>query len=134
MKAAVPDVPGYDPGAPIVFDEKRNRLEFIIEAHVLLDALLHKGMQQNMAGVVCRVARAAHGHLSMTEAVAAELALVDLALFGPTVGHPHVFRFVDDFAGLVAEILNGVLIAEVVRPLNRIKHVELDAVVGIHIF
>ena len=81
-----------------------------------------------MAGAVGRVAGTAHRRLAVVAGVAAEAALVDLALGRAVERQAHVLEVDDRVDGLLREDLGGVLVDEVVAALDGVEGVPLPAV------
>ena len=81
-----------------------------------------------MAGAVGRVAGAAHGRLAVVGGVAAEAALVDLALGRAVERQAHVLEVDDRVDGLLREDLGRVLVDQVVAALDGVEGVPLPAV------
>ncbi len=81
-----------------------------------------------MPGAVGGVGRPVHRGLAPVLGVAAEAALGDLAAGQAVKGEAHVLKLYDRLNDLLGEDLGGVLVGEVVPPLDRIKHVPLPVV------
>jgi hypothetical protein len=94
----------------------------------VLDALLVEGLQDHVAGSVGRETGAPDGRLAVVAGVAAELALVDLAVRRAVERQAHVLEFDDGLDGLAGEDLGGVLVDQVVAALDRVEHVPLPVV------
>ena len=97
-------------------DGKREPL--IVEGHLLPETLLVQRVQERVPGPVGRVARS-------RLAVPAKWSLRDLALRRAAEGDTHVLQLVDVLRSFVDENLHRVLIAEVVRALDRVERVLL---------
>ena len=70
------------------------------------------------------------GVLAVLRHVAAERALVDLALLGAAERHAEMFQLVDRRDRLAAHVFDGVLVAEPVRPLDGVVHVPAPVVLA----
>ena len=81
-----------------------------------------------MAGAVRRVAGAADGRLAVVAGVAAEPALVDLALGRAVERQAHVLEVEDRVDRLLREDLGGVLVDQVVAALHGVEGVPLPVV------
>ncbi len=103
-------------------------LELVEEGDVALHALLEERLQDHVAGAVGRVAGPAHRRLAVVAGVAAEAALVDLALRRPVERQPEVLQLDDGVDGLPAHDLDGGLVAQVVRALHGVERVPLPGI------
>ena len=101
------------------------------ELRVDLDVVLVEGVQHCMPRTV-RGCAGAHRHLraAVVLGVAAERALVDLAVLKAVEGHAHVLEFDHDLHGPPAHVFDRVLVAEVVGALDRVVHVPVPVVLG----
>ena len=81
-----------------------------------------------MAGAVGGEAGPAYGGLAVVAGVAAEPALVDLALVGAVEGQAHLLQVEDRVDGLLGHHLGGVLVDEVVAALDGVERVPLPVV------
>ena len=81
-----------------------------------------------MAGAVGGVAGATDGRLAVVGGVAAEAALVDLALGRAVERQPHVLEVDDGVDRLLGEDLRGILVDEVVAALDGVEGVPLPGV------
>jgi hypothetical protein len=95
---------------------------------IRLDVALVHRVQHGVAGAVGRSAGTAHRLLAEVRHVAAERALVDLAVVEAVEGHAVVLEFDDDFVGLAAHELDRVLVAEPVGALDGVVHVPVPVV------
>ena len=100
--------------------------EMGMRAHV---ALIER-VQHGVAGAVCRRARAHHRRLAVVHRMAAEGALVDFAVVRAVKRHPVVFQLNDHFVGLAAHELDGILVAQPVRPFHGVVHMPVPVVFG----
>jgi hypothetical protein len=114
--------------SPIGVADQVERHPFDEELGVGAHVALVQRMQHGVAGAVGRRAGAAHRLLAEIRHVAAEGALVDLAGIGAIEGHAVVLELDDDFVGLAAHELDGVLVAQPVRPLDGVVHVPVPVV------
>jgi hypothetical protein len=86
-------------------------------------------MQQRMAGAVGRRAGADRLLAAVVLRLAAERALIDLAVVQPRERQAHVFQLVHRAGRVAAHELDGVLIAQVIRALHRVVHVPMPVVI-----
>ena len=96
------------------------------------DVPLVQRVQQGVSGPVRR--RAGAGCLAAPAEVfrlSAERSLVDAAVLVARERQAHVFEFVDRLRTRGAHELDGVLVADVIRSLDRVVHVPAPVVVGI---
>jgi len=102
---------------------------FVEELRAVGDVLLVQRVQQRVTGAVGGGAGA--GGLLAAEVfrLAAEGALVDLAVVQPRERQAHVFELVHRAGGLAAHELDRVLVAEPVAALDRVVHMPFPAVV-----
>src|SRR5699024_5378930 len=84
--------------------------------------------QDHVPGAVGRVAGATHGRLAVVTRVAAEAALVDLALGRAVERQAHVLQVDNRGDGLLGHDLRGVLVDEVVAALDSVERVPLPVV------
>ena len=123
LEPAVQEVPADDAlAAPVVLDELPGE-PLLVRRNVALHHLLVEHVDEHVAGDVggVRGARLAGG---------AEGALRDAAVLGPREDRAPVLELVDVAWSLVAEGLDGVLVAEVVGALDRVEGVLLGVVLG----
>ena len=59
-------------------------------------------------------------------------ALIDPAVFGARERHAEMLQFINGGGRMAAEIFNGILVAQPVRPLHRVIHVPAP-VIGPHV-
>ena len=103
-------------------------VELVEEVDAELDAVLEERLQDHVARAVGRVAGAAHRALPVIGRVAAEPALVDLALGRAVERQAHVLEVDDGVDRLLCEDLRGVLVDEVVAALDGVERVPLPRV------
>ena len=103
-------------------------VELVEELDVVLDAVLVERLQDHVTRAVGRVAGTTHGRLAVVTRVAAEAALVDLALGRPVERQAHVLEVDDRGDGLLGHDLRRVLVDEVVAALDRVEGVPLPVV------
>ena len=103
-------------------------VELVEEVDAELDAVLEQRLQDHVTGAVGGVARAAHRRLAVVGGVAAEPALVDLALGRAVERQAHVLEVDDRVDRLFREDLSGVLVDEVVAALDGVEGVPLPRV------
>src|SRR5208282_4389004 len=129
MDAAVLQAPGGDAAAhAFIIHDQVEREVFDEELHVVLQALLIQRVQNGMTGTIGGGAGASGGRFAVIRHVAAERALVDLALLGPAERHAEVLKLVHRLHRLAAHVLDGVLVTQPVRPLHGIVHVPAPVV------
>ena len=112
----------------VVGEEDVEQVMLVEEVDLVLDSLLVEGLDDHMAGAVGGVAGAAHRGLAEVASVATKAALVDPAVRCPVKGETHVFEFEHGVDRLAGEDLGGVLVDQVVSPLDRVEHVPLPVV------
>ena len=123
---------GDDPGRlgdPV--DLGHHQVEHVVlveEVDAVLDAVLEQRLQDHVAGAVGRVAGAAHRRLAVVAGVAAEAALVDLALRRAVERQAHLLEVEDRVDGLLREDLGGILVDQVVAALDGVEGVPLPVV------
>ena len=92
-------------------------------------ALAVQRMQHGVAGAVGRGAGALGGRaFAEIGGHAAERTLIDLAVLGAAEGHAVMLKLVNGFGRVAAQIFDGVLVAEPVRPLHGVVHVPAPVV------
>ena len=123
LQAAVHDVPGDHALAAVVVDDELPGEVLLVRGDVALHHLLVEDVDEHVAGDVGRVRRA-------RLAGGAERALRDPAVLGAREDRAPVLELVDVVGRLVAEDLDRVLVAEVVRALDRVEGVLLGVVLG----
>ncbi len=100
--------------------------ELRARAHV---ALVER-VQERVAGAVGGRAGALHRLLAEVRHVPAERALVDRPVGVAVERHAEMLELVDHLGGGLAHVLDGVLVAEPVRALDRVVHVPQPAVLA----
>ena len=98
-------------------------LELVVEGDLVLDALLVERVQDHVARPVGRVASPPDRRLAEVARVPAEAALGDLALARAAEGHAVVLELDEGPRRVLAHLLDGVLVAEVVRALRGVEGV-----------
>ena len=123
LQPAVQEVPGDHSLAAVVVHDELPGEELLVDGEVTLHHLLVEDVDQDVAGDVGGVggSRLAGG---------AERALRDSPVLGSREDGAPVLELVDVVGRLVAEDLDRVLVAEVVRALDRVVGVLLGVVVG----
>ncbi len=112
----------------ILHRDEVEHVELVEEVDAELHAVLEQRLQDHVTGAVGGVARAAHGGLAVVGGVAAEAALVDLALGRAVERQAHVLEVDDGVDGLFREDLGGILVDEVVAALDGVEGVPLPRV------
>ena len=94
------------------------------------DVALIERVQHRVPGAIGRRAGALHRAFAEIHRVPAERPLPDRAVRVAIERHAEMLELVDDTWRHLAHVLDGVLIAEPVRPLDRVVHVPEPAVLG----
>ncbi len=137
VQLAVHDPVGHDAGraSPVAevlaargVGQQVDDVVLVVEADAGLDAVLVERLQDHVAGPVGREAGALDGPLPEFAGVAAEPALVDLALGRPVEGQAHVLELDHRLDRLAGQDLGRVLVDEVVAALDGVEHVPLPVV------
>ena len=134
VQRAVGDAVGDDPGRATAVAEvaalgqQVDHVVLVEELDAVLDALLVERLQDHVAGPVGGEARPPDRALAVVPGVAAEAALVDLAVGRPVERQAHVLELDDGLDRLAGEDLGRVLVDEVVAALDRVEHVPLPVV------
>lgn len=102
--------------------------ELVEEVGARADVLLIEGMQDRVTGAVGRRTGARRLIAAEVLALAAEGALVDLAVVQTREGHAGVLELVDRRDGLATHELDGVLVTQIIRALDRVEHVPVPGV------
>ena len=106
-----------------ILHDQVEREIFDVEVRVVLQALLIERVKHGMAGTVSRGAGALHRRSSAHILhVAAEWALIDLALAGAAERHAGMFQLDHRGRRLAHHIFDGVLVTQPVRPLDGVVH------------
>ena len=128
VQAAFVKIDGDDAAANAVFHDQVHGEEFDKELGVVLQGLLIEGVQHGMPrSVGCR-AGTLRDAFAIVGRHPAERALIDASVFGAGKGHAVVFQFDDRRGRLLAHVFDGVLVAQPVRPLDRVVHVPAPVV------
>ena len=131
VQASFDQVVGNDADDPPgVVGHQVDGKEFDEELRLVLERLLVQRMQHGMTGTVGGGAGALRRRLVVRLVLAAERALVDLAVLGARERHARVLEFDHRRDGVLAHVLDGVLVAQPVRALDRV--VEVVAPVVVH--
>src|SRR5262249_32306743 len=121
LEAAVQEIPAHDSlAAALVFDELPGEVLLVGEDVALAD-LLPEHLDQD-------VSRDVGGVRSARCAGRSERALRDAAVLGAREARAPILELVDVPGRLVAEDLDRILVAEVVRALDRVEGVDLGVV------
>ena len=130
---AVVELPAHHAGAAAIGDDQVEREVLDEELGLFLEALAIQRVQDRVAGTVGGGAGALHGRaLAELGRVAAERALIDLALFGARERHAVMFQLIDRGGRRAREVFHRVGVAQPVRALHGVVHVPLP-VVGAHV-
>ena len=112
----------------VLHRDEVEHVELVEEVDAELDAVLEQRLQDHVAGAVGGVAGAADRGLAVVGGVAAESALVDLALGRAVERQAHVLEVDDRVDRLLGEDLGGILVDEVVAALDGVEGVPLPRV------
>ncbi len=116
-----------EPELPTV-GEQVHDVVLVVELDAVLDGLLVQGLQDHVPGPVGREARPPDRPLPVVAGVAAEPALVDLAVGRPVERQAHVLELDHRLDGLAGQDLGRVLVDQVVATLDGVEHVPLPVV------
>ncbi len=111
--------------ADAVFDDEVRDEPLFVDAQAVLDQLLVEDVQQRLAGDVT-------DEVGAGALLAAEGARAELAVLVAVEDDAHALQGEHLGAGLGAEHLDGVLVAQVVAALDRVEGVVLPGVVLVH--
>merc|ERR1719487_1286895 len=101
------------------------------EEAVVLQGHTVQGVQDRVASAVgCRSAAVRLAAFPELQALAAERALVDLALVGAREGEAKALKLDDHFRRQAAHVLDSILVAKPVRPLHRVVRVPAPVILG----
>ena len=98
------------------------------EIRICTHVLLIQRVQQGMSGAVSRGAGARHRILAVILHVSAERTLVYLAAVQTIEGHAEMFQFIHHFRRRAAHVLDGILVTQIVRPLDGVVHMPVPVV------
>ena len=104
--------------------------KFDEEVHVVLERLAVQRMQHGMSGAVGGGAGAKRLLLAVMQRHAAKGALEQLAVFLAREREAEMFEFINRVRRGTAHIFDGVLIAEPIRPFDRVVHVPAPIVLA----
>ena len=122
------DLIGYHATGGSILDQQVEDVVLVKELHVVAHTLLVERLEDHVAGVVGRIAGAAHRSLAKVVGVAAKGPLGDPAVRGAVEGQPPVLQLVYRLDGLLGHRLGCVLIDQVVAAFDRIKGMPLPQV------
>jgi hypothetical protein len=112
----------------VVPPDQIHHLELVEKGHLVLDALLVKGLQDHVPGAVRRVAGPAHRCFAEVARMPAETALVDAPFRGAVEGQTPVFQIVDRLDGLFGQNGSRLLVHQIVAALDRVEGVPFGFV------
>jgi len=127
---AVVEIPRHHAANGAVIDDQVEREILDEEIDLMLDALAVERVQDGVTGAVGGGSRALRNALAVVARHAAKGALVDLAFLGARERDAEMLEFVDRVRGVAAEVLDGILVAEPVRPFHRVVHVPAPVVLA----
>ena len=130
VERAVFDAQRHDAAAGAVLHDQVEREILDEELGRVAERLAVERVQHGVAGAVGGGAGALRDALAVVGGHAAEGALIDLAVLGAREGHAVMLELVDRGRRLAAEIFDGVLVAEPVRPLDGVVHVPAPVVLA----
>ena len=128
MQLAVGDAVSHHAARLAAIDQQVDDVVLVEELDAVLDALLVERLQDHVPGSVGREAGSPHGRLAEVARVAAESALVDLALSRPIERQAHVLEGDHGLDRLAGQDLGRILVDQVVAALDRVVHVPLGVV------
>jgi hypothetical protein len=123
LDAAVQEVPGDHALAAVVVQNQPPREPLLVDAEVPLHHLLVENLDEDMAGDIGGVG-------GSRRAGGSERTLRDPAVLGAREDGAPVLEPVDILRGLFAEDLDRVLVAQVVRALDRVVGMRFGVVLG----
>ena len=131
VQVALLQVPGQHAAADtfLVHDQVDGKI-FDEELGVMLQGLLVQGVQDGVAGAVRGGAGALRRALAVVRGHAAERALVDLPVRGARERHAVMFQFYHRGGCFLAHVLDGVLVAQPVGPLDGVIHVPAPIILA----
>ena len=131
VQSALGKIPGqYAAAYAVIVHQQVDGEIFYVERRIVLERLLVKRMQHRVAGTVGGSAGALGGAFAVVRGHAAERPLVDLAVVGARERHPVVLELDHRGDGLATHVLDGVLVAQPVRALDRVVHVPAPVVLA----
>ncbi len=119
---------GHHPLGGGAVQDQIDHLKFIEKDDFVFDALLVEGLQDHVSGAVGRVTGPPDRPLAEVAGVPAETALVDTTFGGAVEGQTAVFEIVNRLDGLFGQNLGGLLVDQVVAPLDGVEGVPLGLV------
>ena len=130
VQGAVVQLPGgHTPADALVHDQVEGEI-LDEELGVVGQGLAVHGVQHGVTRAVRRGAGALDGGLAEVTGHAAEGALIDLAIRGAREGYAPVLEFVDRRGSVPAEVFDGVLVAQPIRPLDGVVHVPAPVILA----
>ncbi len=134
VQLAVGESVGHHSGGPpagtrlAALEEQVHDLELVEELDPVLDALLVERLQDHVARPVGREAGPPDWRLAVVAGVAAEAALVDLAVGRAVERQAHVLELDDRLDRLAGQDLRGILVDQIVAAFDGVEHVPLPVV------
>ena len=101
---------------------------FVKEVSLGAYILLVQRMQNGVTGTVSRCAGARGLFTAKVHALAAKLALVDLAVVQSRERYAEMLQFVHGLGCCAAHVFDGILVTEIIAALDSIEHVPVPAV------
>jgi len=95
-----------------------------------LTVLLVQRVQHGVTGAVGSCTCALHGLFAVIGGVPAKRPLVNGAVWVAVKGHAHVFQLIHHLGCFAAHVLDGVLVAEPIRPFDGVVKVIVPIVFG----
>ena len=132
MQCAVGHVECDHAAALAIFHDEVEREVLDEEVGLVLQRLLIQRVQHGMAGAIRRGAGSLRDALAEVRGHAAERPLINPPVLGARKRHAVVFQFDDRGRRLLAHELDGILIAEPIRSLDRVVHVPAP-IIGAHV-
>ncbi len=131
MDRAVVQIPGDDAAAIALRPHDQvDREIFDEKLGLIAQALLIERVQQRVARAVRGGTGALGRRLAIFLHMAAEGALIDLALVRAAEGHAEMLELDDGRHGVAAHVFDRVLVAQPVRPLDRVVHMPVPVVLA----
>eukprot|EP00754_Rhynchopus_humris_P011124 Rhum_TRINITY_DN14212_c1_g1::Rhum_TRINITY_DN14212_c1_g1_i1::g.73847::m.73847 len=119
---------GHDTAALAVDHDQIEHEVLVEEVHAVLERLSVQRVEHRVARAVRRRAATDRGRSTEVEGLSTERTLVDEALLVPREGHAHLLQLSHGGRGLLAHVLDGVLVTQPVSSLHGVIHVPSPVV------
>jgi hypothetical protein len=118
----------HHPYTSISFKDEGEDIAFRIKFYLTAQALVVEGIENNSSCSIRRIASPLHRPFPIISGMAPEVPLGNLSLCGTAERNAHMLQFINDPGGILDHNLDGILITEIITPLDRIEEMPFPVI------